>query len=74
MNASILKCLHLIITWFFAFIRDAIIVSVIDTGTSILSGCCVFSVLGSMAYQQGVDIANVVNKNGIFCTDLLQYA
>ncbi|XP_785498.4 sodium- and chloride-dependent betaine transporter [Strongylocentrotus purpuratus] len=45
------------------FIRDALIFSVANTGTSLYSGFVIFAVLGFMAGQQGVDVS-VVAKSG----------
>ncbi|KAI1284894.1 Sodium- and chloride-dependent glycine transporter 1 [Halotydeus destructor] len=45
--------------------RDAIIISVLDTFTSILAGCVIFAVLGSMAFKQGKPIETVVEKQGL---------
>ncbi|KAF7488279.1 Sodium-dependent nutrient amino acid transporter 1 [Sarcoptes scabiei] len=42
--------------------RDAIIISVLDTFTSLLAGCVIFAVLGSMSFQKGIDIKDVVSK------------
>ncbi|XP_064487090.1 sodium-dependent nutrient amino acid transporter 1-like isoform X2 [Ornithodoros turicata] len=47
--------------------RDAIMLSVLDTFTSILAGCVVFAVLGSLSTKLGVDFENVVGSGG---TDL----
>ncbi|KAI1284868.1 Sodium- and chloride-dependent glycine transporter 2 [Halotydeus destructor] len=45
--------------------RDAIIISIMDTFTSILAGCVIFAVLGSMAFKQGKPIETVVEKQGL---------
>lgn len=42
--------------------RDAIIVTIVDTAISIISGLVVFSVLGVMSYELKVDINKVVRK------------
>lgn len=54
-------------SYFFEFIinllyRDAIIISVLDTFTSLLAGCVIFSVLGTMANEKGVEIKDVVSS------------
>ena len=41
-------------------IRDSTIVSLADTGTSILAGITIFSILGNLAYESGKPIADVV--------------
>lgn len=43
---------------------DANIVTAIDTFTSLLSGCCVFSVLGYLKHELGVDDIKDVLKSG----------
>lgn len=40
--------------------RDAMIVSVLDTLTSIISGLVIFSILGAMSHEFGVDLKDVV--------------
>ncbi|XP_015782061.1 sodium-dependent nutrient amino acid transporter 1 [Tetranychus urticae] len=44
--------------------KDVIIISVLDTFTSILAGCVIFAVLGSMAKSQGVDVSEVAKSDG----------
>ncbi|RWS14378.1 Sodium-dependent nutrient amino acid transporter 1-like protein, partial [Dinothrombium tinctorium] len=44
--------------------RDSMIISVMDTMTSILAGCVVFAVLGSMAYQNNTDISEFASLHG----------
>lgn len=43
--------------------RDALVVSVMDTVTSMISGIVTFSILGAMAHDLNVDIKDVV-KDG----------
>jgi solute carrier family 6 amino acid transporter-like protein 5/7/9/14 len=43
-------------------IRDAIIISIADTLTSILAGCVIFAVLGAMAYESGKEIPDIVQE------------
>lgn len=42
--------------------RDSFIVVAINISTSIFAGFAVFSVLGFMAHQQGVNVADVVES------------
>ncbi|RWS13774.1 Sodium-dependent nutrient amino acid transporter 1-like protein [Dinothrombium tinctorium] len=44
--------------------KDSMIISVMDTMTSILAGCVVFAVLGSMAHQNNTAISEFVNCQG----------
>ncbi|XP_021339812.1 sodium- and chloride-dependent taurine transporter-like [Mizuhopecten yessoensis] len=44
------------------FYRDSIVIMCINSGTSILGGFAVFSVLGFMARNQGVDISDISNS------------
>lgn len=45
--------------------RDSTVVSFADTGTSILAGITVFSILGNLAKESGKPIAQVVQKGGL---------
>lgn len=42
--------------------RDALVVSVLDTITSIISGLVTFSILGATAHDLGVNISSVVKE------------
>ena len=46
----------------FYYFRDCTIIAIINSGTSVLGGFVVFSVLGFMAKQQNVDIDEVADK------------
>ena len=39
--------------------RDSTIVSFADTGTSLLAGFTIFSILGNLAYETGKDVSEV---------------
>ena len=41
------------------YFRDSVLVACINCGTSIYAGLVIFSVLGFMAYEKGVDVADV---------------
>jgi len=43
----------------FLICRDSTIVSFADTGTSLLAGFTIFSILGNLAYETGKDIEDV---------------
>lgn len=49
------------VSWFFDF-RDAMIFAGVNSFTSILAGLVIFSVLGFMAKQQGVSVADVAES------------
>lgn len=42
--------------------RDAVITCVVNTFTSLLAGVVTFSILGHLAVEQGVEVANVVKS------------
>jgi solute carrier family 6 amino acid transporter-like protein 5/7/9/14 len=45
--------------------RDAMIVPLINCGTSVFAGLVIFSILGFMSHETGIDITKVV-KQGMF--------
>jgi solute carrier family 6 (neurotransmitter transporter, glycine) member 5/9 len=40
---------------FVFFIRDALVITTLDTFTSLLAGCTIFGILGNLAYETGVE-------------------
>ena len=46
----------------FVFFQDCILLSLLNSGTSFVSGFAIFSVLGFMAEEQGVDISKVAES------------
>lgn len=48
------------------FFRDAMILPVLDTFTSLFAGCVVFSTLGYMAEASKVQIDDVVKQGNVF--------
>jgi solute carrier family 6 (neurotransmitter transporter, glycine) member 5/9 len=44
--------------------RDANIVTVLDSFTSLLAGCCTFGIIGHLAHELGVDDISMVVKGG----------
>jgi len=40
--------------------RSAMIITTLDTFTSLLAGCTVFSILGNLSHEMGTDVADVV--------------
>lgn len=58
---------YVIVALFFFFFsvflcRDAFVLALINSGTSFFAGFVVFSVLGFMATEQGVDISKVAES------------
>lgn len=56
--------LRVVITIFYLifYYRDSTIVSLADTGTSILAGVTIFSILGNLAYETGKPLPEVVKS------------
>lgn len=44
--------------------RDATIVTTLDTFTSLLSGCCIFGIIGHLAHELGIEDISLVLKGG----------
>ena len=54
--------------------RDAMIVPLINCGTSVFAGLVIFSVLGFMSYETGVAIDKVVTQGMSFLLSLFFFA
>lgn len=60
---SFLTSVFVFFIFFFSFFcRDAFVLAMINSGTSFFAGFVVFSVLGFMAAEQGVDISKVAES------------
>jgi solute carrier family 6 amino acid transporter-like protein 5/7/9/14 len=46
------------------YCRDAMIVTTLDTFTSLLAGCTIFSILGNLMYEMGIDDIQRVVQGG----------
>lgn len=46
------------------FFRDALIVTTLDTCTSLLAGTTIFGILGNLAYKLDVDVEAVIKSGG----------
>lgn len=57
---------------FFHF-RDCVLFALANSGTSILAGFIIFSILGHMAHVQGKDIADVAEAGTVVWTVLYGY-
>ncbi|GJQ81747.1 hypothetical protein Trydic_g9186 [Trypoxylus dichotomus] len=44
--------------------RDCLIVNILDTFTSLLSGTAIFGILGHLAFKLNVDVGDVINTGG----------
>ena len=42
--------------------RDAVIISIVDTFTSLLAGFTIFSILGNLAFELGVPVSEVIKS------------
>lgn len=51
------------------FCRDCLWLCLLNSGTSVVAGFAVFSVLGFMAHEQGVDIAKVAESGNQRCSE-----
>jgi len=48
----------------FTFIRDAMIVTTLDTFTSLLAGCTIFAILGNLSRELGIEDISTVVRGG----------
>lgn len=46
------------------YFRDALIVTTLDTFTSLLSGTTIFGILGNLAFNLNLEPANVISGGG----------
>lgn len=63
MHLPVIKFHVIIFTIFFSFVhcRDVLIVTTLDTFTSLIAGCTIFGILGNLAHELGnADISKVV--------------
>lgn len=52
--------------------RDCFYLCLLNSGTSIVAGFAIFSVLGFMTYEQGVDISEVAESGTCKLLEILQ--
>ena len=43
--------------------RDVMIITTLDTITSLIAGCTIFGILGNLSYESGVNVSDVVKSN-----------
>lgn len=48
----------------FLYSRDALVVALLDTCTSLLAGTIIFGILGNLALKMNVDVSEVVKSGG----------
>lgn len=65
---------QLVIIDVFLYYRDAMILPILDTFTSLFAGCVVFSTLGYMAEASGVSIDDVVSQGVLIRVTFLETA
>lgn len=46
------------------YFRDALVVSLLDTFTSMLAGTIIFGILGNLAHKMNMDVSEVVKSGG----------
>jgi solute carrier family 6 amino acid transporter-like protein 5/7/9/14 len=49
---------------FYVHFRDAMIITTLDTFTSLLAGCTVFAILGNLIYEMGEEDIRTVVQGG----------
>lgn len=57
----------------FYFHRDAVVVTLCNCGTSVFAGFVIFSIIGFMASQLNVEVADVAVKGRLECCSSKSY-
>lgn len=49
---------------YFSLLRDAVIITTLDTFTSLLAGVTIFGIMGNLAYKMNVHPSKVISAGG----------